>query len=551
MTRAITSPLPVGREALARGDWEAARDLFAAAADDRDLASVELFDGLGEARWWLGDVDGALLAREEAYRLARSTGQPARAVWLALWLSREFEQAVGNGPAARGWLSRAETLAAELEDPGVTGWLELTRATRCRKPADRLAYGDAALGYARQADDVDLEILALAQTGLALAEQGDFDSGLRRFEEAMAAALGEARNLRTIGEACCQLAQAAELAGDLERFAQWNEVVQRFAFHHRYPPLVAFCATCCAVVFESQGEWETAEQELRNALGALQETGHRSRCLPPAARLAELFVLRGRLEEAEGLLGDDDSDATLLVRAQLLLARDEPAAAVRTCQRYVRRNGGDSVLTAAALLLQAEAHLAGGNRRGAANVAHRLAAVAEATTDRRTEGRAALVDGYLAADRGDTDRAIQNLEAALDRFAGAPGAIETCRAHLALAEVLATREPDAARREARTALSGFDAAGAALWADRAAALLRTLGDRSRVGAKGVGELTNREQEVLRLVAHGLTNAEIADRLYISKKTAGNHVSNILTKLGLRSRTEAAGYAAQHGLTGRA
>ena len=60
--------------------------------------------------------------------------------------------------------------------------------------------------------------------------------------------------------------------------------------------------------------------------------------------------------------------------------------------------------------------------------------------------------------------------------------------------------------------------------------------------RDLGVLTRREQEVLRLVAQGQSNAEIAARLFISTKTAGNHVSSILTKLGLRSRTEAAAFA---------
>jgi len=79
----------------------------------------------------------------------------------------------------------------------------------------------------------------------------------------------------------------------------------------------------------------------------------------------------------------------------------------------------------------------------------------------------------------------------------------------------------------------------------ASALLRSLGDHSRVGAKGIGGLTARERDVLMLLGQGRSNAEIARELYISTKTAGNHVSNIFTKLGLRNRAEAAAYALRH------
>jgi DNA-binding NarL/FixJ family response regulator len=81
-------------------------------------------------------------------------------------------------------------------------------------------------------------------------------------------------------------------------------------------------------------------------------------------------------------------------------------------------------------------------------------------------------------------------------------------------------------------------------ADRAAALLRSLGVPGRPGTKGVGTLTEREQEVLRQLGAGLCNPEIAARLYVSRKTASHDVSRILTKLDLRNRAEAAAYAAR-------
>ena len=99
--------------------------------------------------------------------------------------------------------------------------------------------------------------------------------------------------------------------------------------------------------------------------------------------------------------------------------------------------------------------------------------------------------------------------------------------------------------EARAALDGFERLQAARHADAAAAVLRSLGGRATTGAAGRRRvLTKREAEVLALLGHGLSNPEIADRLFISRKTVEHHVGNVLAKLGLRSRAEAAAYAAR-------
>lgn len=69
----------------------------------------------------------------------------------------------------------------------------------------------------------------------------------------------------------------------------------------------------------------------------------------------------------------------------------------------------------------------------------------------------------------------------------------------------------------------------------------------RLSAPPGSELTEREREVLALVARGYTNKQIAETLYVSEKTARNHVSHILEKLGLARRSEAAAYAVEHRL----
>jgi DNA-binding NarL/FixJ family response regulator len=109
--------------------------------------------------------------------------------------------------------------------------------------------------------------------------------------------------------------------------------------------------------------------------------------------------------------------------------------------------------------------------------------------------------------------------------------------------LLLTGQLEEARQHAERALRAL-----ARWpgwrADQAAALVRRV---TQSPAAAEGALTTREREVAALLAGGLTNGQIAQRLYISTKTASVHVSNILAKLGMSSRAEVAAWAAREGL----
>jgi DNA-binding NarL/FixJ family response regulator len=122
--------------------------------------------------------------------------------------------------------------------------------------------------------------------------------------------------------------------------------------------------------------------------------------------------------------------------------------------------------------------------------------------------------------------------------------LDAGEARLELARAVAAAQPEIAREEARAAFAAFRELGAARAMDMAAAVLRALGTGTAVRSRGSGELTGREHDVLGLLALGMSNAQIAQALFISEKTAGHHVSAILAKLGVRNRAEAAAYAAR-------
>ena len=148
-------------------------------------------------------------------------------------------------------------------------------------------------------------------------------------------------------------------------------------------------------------------------------------------------------------------------------------------------------------------------------------------------GRARLVEGEVTEMRGEHEQARRSLEDALDLLAESAAPYEAALSRLALSRTLASlgRE-DAAGAEAERARDAFAKLGASR-------------DASRSG--GIGELTPREREVLTLIAEGLGDGEIAERLTVSPHTVHRHVANVRTKLGLPSRAAAVAYATREGL----
>ncbi len=533
-----------GYEALAAGDWQEARDAFGEAVDATD--SPEALDGLGRSLWWLRDERGAVVQRERAYAGFRRDGELARAARVALWLAREYDLAFDNDAASRGWLARAERLLRDVAPGAERGWLDLARSEGARDAAVAADLASSALETAVTAEDPDLELRALAQLGLAEVGLGEVDRGLARLDEAMAAATGgEPANLETFADICCTLMLACERAGDSVRPRQWSAVLDEFVRAHDHVTLLAFCRTCCADVFSANGRIDAAEAELEAAVRELTAAGQRSRCVPPSARLAEIRVLQGRFDEAEQLLlGLESEPEALQARVELRLARGEPGAASALLIGRLDELGWTNLLAAPLLAQLVEARVLDGQLDGATAAASALAQVGGSRGRDRVEALALAARGRIALAEGNSE-APALLRGAVNAFAALGLQLEAARARLDLARSLATSSRDEAVDTARHARTELEALGAVRDADAAAALMRSLGVKGRAGPRAVGLLTRRETEVLRLLGEGLTNRQIADRLFISAKTAEHHVSRIYSKLDVGTRAEAAAYAARN------
>ena len=541
--------LHAGWAELGEGRWDAARALF-----DEALAreeTPEAFEGLSWAGWWLDDAQTVFSARERAYRMYRKSGDAASAARMATWLAADQLDFHGAAAVASGWLQRAHRLLDQLEPGPDHGWLAfhdgyIAHASGDTPRARELAAFAAELG--RRFSVADLEMLGLALEGAALVASAQVEEGMRYLDEATTTALeGEAAIPISSAWACCLLVSACTAALDYERAFEWCDRIAEFAERYGSRYMLAFCRAEYGAVHLWRGRWTDAEAELSAAVDDF------SRSRPawaggPLLGLAELRRRQGRPEEA-GLLLDQVGafQPAQVCRARLALGRGESLRAVELLERVLRQMPEHRKLDRfPALELLVRARIARGELDEAASALETLREVERLVGTAPLRAHADLAEGMLTGAGGDHGHARPLLEDAVDRFQRSGAPFEAAQARLELAtSLVALGRTDAAEREAAAALSCLLELGADTEAGRAE---RLLGAITRGGGRTtLPEVTAREREVLRLLAEGLTNRQISNRLVVSEHTVHRHVTNILRKLGLPSRTAAAAHAVRAGL----
>ena len=540
MSPSEQSLIDEGYAALRVGDSSTARRVFESASVNGERGAT--LEGFARAGYLDHEYLPAIELWGSAYEAYRREADGVGAIRVARTLAYMHLSIVGDRAVMQGWFARAVSLLADEGPCPETGWVSLNKGMFQSDQVVKEQHYRDALAHARDSGDSSLEFATLAYLGASLVHNDRVDEGMLLLDEALAAVAGrDVDDFAVVEEIFCQLFAACEYAHDVDRADQWIRVGEDIATRRKLPAVAAFCRTHYGGLLTAAGRWSEADAALSDAV-RIWGIGHTWLRLGALVRLADLRVRQGRFEEAEHLLSGLDGDVeAALPLAATHLQRGETDLAVGALKRALGEIDPTSVAAVPLWAALVDAHIAAGDHDGAAISLDRLMDCATRNPGFYVRATAAMARGRLCLAEATGDP-CGCLREALSGFAKAKAPMELAQAHFELARALAAEHPEGALAEARAALEGFERLPAGRQADAVSALMRSLGSRERLTQRTSGVLTKREAEVLVLLGHGLTNPEIANRLYISRKTVEHHVSRLLAKLGLRSRAEAAVYA---------
>jgi DNA-binding NarL/FixJ family response regulator len=522
------------RRAYAAQDWRSAAAHFDAVPLERltadDLAAY------ADAVWWLGRIEDNLRLGAAAYDAFLAESRPAEAARTATVLGI-FHTARGDEPQAVGWLGRAGRLARGLPEGPVHGYLLSFTAVEASLMAGQPA---AAVDAARRVQDLgrrvdapDLVAVGMNGEGRALIRSGHLVDGLALLDEAMVTVMDGHLAPFISGTLYCHTIAACHEVADVRRMTRWTDLAERWLA--TFPAAVFFgglCGVHRAQLLLLRGEWDEAEQVALRVVVDLDANR-----IDYAAEawyvVAEARRLRGDPGAADAYdeahaRGRDPQPG----RALLQLQTGDAAGAARSLRSAVAAIGADPLSRAPLCAAMVEIAIAAGRLDDAVAAASELEATAATYATSGLEAMAAAARGAVLLAEGQAEEALPVLREACRRWHELGAAYDAARTCVRLAE-------------AYRALG--DAVSAAAEVERAKAAYERLGVHPPVWESPDG-LTPRECEVLALVADGRSNRQIGEALYISDRTVARHLTNIFHKIGVTSRTQAARYAIDRGVT---
>lgn len=411
-------------------------------------------------------------------------------------------------------------------------------------PRGAITCAESAIRAARAAGSCDFELIGRSLRGFALATTGQVADGMRELDGVAAAILGgEVEDRLAIGLACCYLIAACDRVRDYDRAVEWCRRLKAYCEQWQFVTLFAVCRTQYAAVCMWRGAWSEAERELEMATAELTTVrpGMVSEAL---VRLGELRRRQGRLDESSALFERAGGHPLGVVgRAMVAATRGDWRDAADLAERHLRQlPEHNRTERAAALELLVRAAVArGAPDRAIAPLAQLEAIVRDAGT-RPLHAMLCAARGIAAAGNRQHEEARRQFEDAVDLFSRSGATYERAVVMLDLADVLLQLgRAESAAREAAHVMSLLTTLDAPAERHRAQQLIARCAPPAPESTASPA-LTVRELAVLRLIADGLGNAEIAGQLGISQHTVHRHVANTLTKLGVVTRSAAVAHA---------
>ena len=530
------------RQSFEQQTWADSYRLFEAADREAPLQPEDL-ERLATAAYLMGREEESEAFWERAHRTFLERGDREGAARSAWWLALGLQLRGAIAPAS-GWFARAQHILDEGQTECVVrGYLLIPSAIQ------RIVQGDPAAGealfsqaaeIARRYGDRDLACKAAQGRGRALIRLGRVQEGVALLDEAMAAVIAGEVSPRLAGDAYCTVLEACQEMFDLRRAYEWTTLLARWCATQ--PDLVRYRGECLlyrAEVLQMRGNWDEAARDAQDACELLMS---RPAAGPAFYRLGEIHRLRGEFDKAEAAYSRANERGrkpqpglSLLRLAQGKI--DAAAASIRSVLLDTRTQAARARMLAAAV----EILLAAGDLENARAAATELSTIASAIGASLLNAASAQATGAVLLAEGDVAGAATPLCQASESWRDLGMPYEEAHTCLLMASVCERRGDHEGRRlEVEVAQRLFKQLNAEFCLARGE-------ETKRATSEPVGSLSEREAQVLRLLASGKTNRHIAEELFISEKTVARHVSNIFDKLGVSSRSAATAWAYERNL----
>ncbi len=538
------SELERGRQAYAGRAWLDAYTALSSADQASPLGADDL-EPLAISASMVGRMDELLVLLERAHDAYVDAGESLRAARCAFWLGMNLALR-GEVGSAGGWFGRAERLV-DGQDCVEQGYLLMPVALRRQISGDFEGSYEAAREIAAIGErfgDADLFTVAVHMQGLARIGQTRIEEGLRLLDEAMVSVT--AGNVSPIftGIVYCGVIAGCEEAYDPRRAHEWTNALARWC--EEQPQMVAFSGRCLAHragIMQLHGAWQDALSEARLARERCEQAMNRPATGQALYQQGELHRLQGDFEAAEAAYRDANRFGREPQPGLALLRLDQgdDVAAAAAIRRLVGETA-QPMSRARMLPAYVEIMLAVGEAEAARDASRELTEIATAGESSMLQAIAARVEGSVDLSEGDAQSALVSLRRAWHVWEELDAPYEAARVRVLVGRACgALGDHDSAALELDAARSVFEELGAAPDLARVDALVRGAVPDELHG------LSERELEVLRLIASGKTNREIAEALVVSRHTVARHVQNIFAKLGVSSRTAATAFAFEHEL----